>query len=78
MTQPARTTTFQAATARVRTRMPLVKRWSVPFRKPGGGVGYAEVIWMTAARWKTTEEAKDPAWQSLPVAGFVIALRLLF
>lgn len=77
MTQPAKETSYQPATARVRTRMPMLRTWSIPFRTKDGGMGYLELIWATAGKWRQMEQSGDPTWQSLPLGPFVIGLKLL-
>lgn len=77
MTEPARTTEFQPATARVRTRMPMLRTWSIPFRTKDGAMGYLDLVWATAGKWRTMSQSSDPEWQSLPLGPFVIGLRLL-
>jgi len=77
MAQAARTTPFQAASAKVRARMPLLRRWSIPFKTREGTIRYLDVVWATGGRWRQLGESNDPSWQALPIGGFVIAFRLL-
>ena len=68
-----RTKSSSDTTANVRTRLPLLRQWSVLV--PGDGqASEITVIWATRAQWLKAN-LKRTDWAVLPLGGFLIALR---
>ena len=59
----------------VKTKLPLVCRWSVMVSGPHG-VAPLTIMWCSAGRFARRPDSADPAWRVLRVGPFVIALRL--
>lgn len=61
-------------TAKVRTRLPLHRRWSAVLDLGDGRTGELTIIWTTQAHWIRRHDRDG--FTSLPLAGFLIAFRI--
>lgn len=63
-------------TATVKTKIPLLMWWRVPF-PTRFGVAELDLVWTSHAAWSRRPEAISPFWKVLPIGPFVIAASLV-
>lgn len=66
-----------AQSPKVRTRLPLSRRWSIQFKQGNGEPAELDLVWATPEGWRRLPQSRVQGWRVLPVGPFLLAVKVL-